>query len=468
MENNRVVIIGGGPGGYVAAIRGAQNGLNVTLIEKDKMGGTCLNRGCIPTKTLVASSERYRMIKNSEEMGIIIDGEVKVDWNKILERKDSVVNRMRLGIEGLFKQWKINLIRGKGTLTSQSEVLVEVNNNEDQIIKADKIILATGSKPADLPGLKIDKKFILSSDDILEIKEIPPKLLIVGGGVVGMEFAVIFASLGVEVTVVEILDRILANVDKLAGQYLLRSLKKNNVSVKTKTHITNLNIKDNEVEVILSDDSLIKVDKVLLSVGRSMNTDDLGLENAGVGVEKGRIIVDDQLKTNVENIYAIGDITGKYMLAHTASYQAGIAIDSICNKDVKAKYDTVPSVIFTHPEIAEVGLGDKAAKEKNIDILTGMFPMAASGKANAMNEPEGMVKIVADKSNNKIIGATVIGTSAAELIHELAMIIECKIGIHEVANVIHAHPTLSEINFEAIEDCIGLSVHKYGKRKIQK
>lgn len=448
MEEYDVLIIGAGPGGYTAALRAAQKGLKTAVVEKDHLGGVCLNWGCIPTKVLLETAKHLNSIKSSEEFGIKVT-DFQVDPLRIWQRKNRVVEGLRRGIEYLFKARGVNFINGKARLVDKNTVEV-ISDSATTQLKAKNIIIATGSLPFELPNVKFNHKNVLSSDDILELNYIPKSLVIVGGGVIGCEFASFFSSLGTNITIVELLDSLLPQEDREISKMLETYFKKKGVIVKTKTGLESV-ILENGLKVSLSDGTKINTELILICVGRKPNSANLGLERENIVTgDKGWIATDDYLRTNCKNIYAIGDVTGKILLAHMATRQAEIAVGNILGQDRAINYSVVPNCIFTFPEIASVGLNENKAKELGIDYGTGKFPFRALGKANVTGEVEGFLKLLIDKKNEEVLGAHIIGPEATELITTLTLAIENKLKAGDIADTIYAHPTFSEIIPESI------------------
>lgn len=456
----RVVILGGGPGGYVAALKASQLGVQVTVIEKDEVGGTCLNLGCIPTKTLIASTEVLNKVRNLAEYGIELDGSVSPNLTKIMERKNKVVLIQVKGIRGLFKSWGVNLIEGKGVLLSPEKIEVEKRDGTRETVEADRIIVATGSRPAQLPTFPFDGDNILSSDDAITLREIPKSTLIVGAGVIGCEFGCIFNELGTEVTMVEMLPRAVSTEDLEISELLEREIKKKKIKLLTGVSVTRVEKQTDGMHSFLSDGKEIVTEKILVSIGRALNSEHIGLE--AVGIEKGKrgeIIVNNKMETNVKGVYAIGDVVGGFLLAHKASREGIVAAFNACGKEMSIDYSVVPAAIFTSPEIASVGLREHQAVEKGINIKTGHFQFRALGKAHAMGEISGFFKIIADANNDRILGAHIIGPHAADLIHEVAVAMNAGLKVKDISETIHAHPTLSEGIIEACEDVHGEAIH---------
>lgn len=455
----KIAIIGGGPGGYVAAIRAAQLGAMVAVIEKDRLGGTCLNRGCIPTKALVAGAEALHTIKKSSDLGIKVDNPA-VDFSRMMERKNQVVERLVTGINYLFKKNKIDLLEGAGKLVSLNEVEVTKKDGAVDRITAENIIIAAGSDPALIPALGYDGDRVITSNEALELKEVPKRLLVIGGGVIGCEFACIFAELGAEITVVDVMPSILPGVDKEVSRQLQSLFKRRGIKVKTGSGIQEVRKDRDNVTAVLADGEEISADKVLISIGRSFNSRGLGLETIGIETgTKGEIIINSRLETNIPHIYAIGDITNKIQLAHVASAQGITAVENIMGAQKDMNYDVVPGCIFTSPEAAGVGMTSQEAEEKGITVKSGKFPFMALGKAQAAGETDGFVKILADASSDRVLGVHIIGPHATDLIAEAALAIKLGATTAQLAETIHAHPTLAEAIMEAAEAVHGKSIH---------
>jgi dihydrolipoamide dehydrogenase len=455
-----VAILGAGSGGYVAALKAAQRGASVTVVENYEVGGTCLNWGCIPTKTLIASTEALMKTRHSNSMGIDISGSVSPNFQKIMDRKDKVVSTQVKGIRGLFKSWGIKLIEGRGKLISDRKIDVAVKNSGSEVVEADKIIIATGSRPAQLPTFPFDGSTILSSDDAVHLKEVPSSLLIIGAGIIGCEFGFIFKNLGCDITLVELMPRALSVIDEEISSLIERELKKNKMKLITDMSVEKVDKGEKGVTAHLSNGKTVEAQKVLVSIGRAFNTEDIGLEETGINTGKrGEIIVNDRLETNVEGIYAIGDVIGGMMLAHVASAEGIVAVDNAMGGQAKMSYDVIPSCIFTIPEIGIVGLSEKEAIDKGYKVKVGRFPFRGLGKAHALGEITGMVKIVAQKETDKFLGAHIIGTHASDMIHELTVAMQGGIKVSDVGHTVHAHPTLSEAILEACEDVHDKAIH---------
>ena len=439
-----LVVIGAGPGGYVAAIRAAQFKAKVALIEKAEVGGTCLNRGCIPTKAILNSLEVFSSIKEADKFGISISGECKADLSKIIDRKNKIVSQLNSGIKFLLKKKGVELINGAGFIKSKNEIEVATKDGK-KTISSDKIIIATGSQPFELPDFKFDAKKIISSNEALELRSVPESILIIGGGVIGVEFATIFNRLGTKVTIVEMLPQILPTEDIEVAVEIRKILESSGIIIITGRKLAS------------ADE--IPAEKILVAVGRVPDSSGLGLENIGVKLDNKKVVVDDYLNTNVEGVSAIGDVTGKLMLAHVASHQGIVAVENMFGEETTMDYSLVPSCIFTNPEIASVGLSEAKAREKGLNIKVGKFPFAASGKALCMGKSSGFVKIVADKDTERVYGVHIIGVDATSLIAEAVLAIKLESTLDEFINTIHAHPTLPEVLMEASLVAKGTPIH---------
>ncbi|OAT79968.1 dihydrolipoyl dehydrogenase [Desulfotomaculum copahuensis] len=455
----KVIFIGGGPGGYVGAIRAAQLGASVALVEKDEVGGTCLNRGCIPTKALAAGAEALHTVRRAGEFGIST-GEISVDFGRLMERKQQVVSRLVQGVQFLLKKNKVELIQGAGRLTAPGHVRVTAADGAVSELEAENIVLATGTEPALISALGYDGEKVITSNEALNLTAVPRRLLIIGGGVIGCEFACIFNALGAQVTVVEMMPSILPMVDREAARQMQGLLKRQGITVKTKVKIEAVRKTEQEVTAVLEGGLEIAADLILISIGRVMNTAGLGLAVAGVAAgPRGEVPVDGRMQTNVPGIYAVGDITGRIQLAHVASAQALAAVDNIMGRPREMDYRVVPSCIFTHPEVASVGLSTQEAEAQGLAVKAGKFPLLASGKAQAMGETEGFVKVLADAGSDRVLGVHIIGAHATDLIAEAAVAIQLNATVEQLAQTIHAHPTLAEAVMEAAEAVHGMSIH---------
>lgn len=465
-----LTIIGAGPGGYVAAIRAAQLNMKVCIIEKNLVGGTCLNRGCISSKSLISSAQKLHAIKSAEEHGIYVNS-YSFDVKKMVERKNKIVSILREGIISLFKKHKINLIQGTAKFLSQNKILIASNSGSETVIETQKTIIATGSEPLIIPQFNIDKEKILTSNEALNLDKLPQKMLIIGAGVLGSEFAGLFNGLGVDVTLIEACDRLfplidididiikhITNIFKRTGIKLKFGKKVSKISRRKKTDTQNSN--DEEVVAILEDGEEISADIAVVSIGRSLNSSGLGLEEVGISTGRyGEIAVDEKMRTVNENIYAIGDITNIMQLAHVASRQGVVAVESMLGHQSQIDYQKIPWVIYTFPNIAVVGLSEKKAIECGYEIKCGTFNYRALGKARAAGEIEGLIKLVCDKKTDKVLGGHLIGSGSPEIIHEVLLAIETGITATEFRNIVHAHPSFSEGLFESFENVHGLGIH---------
>ncbi len=457
----KLTIIGAGPGGYVAAIRAAQKGAQVTVVESAEVGGTCLNWGCIPTKTIIASAEALAHVRNAADFGIEVSGEVGYNLAKVRERKDKVVSIQVKGIKGLFKSWGVSLIEGRGSLLSPDVVRVVQKDGTTMDVKSDKVIMATGSRPAKLPGFPFDGESVITSDDAVLLKKIPQSLLIVGAGVIGSEFAFIYRTFGADVTMVEMMPHAISTEDEEMSELLERELKKAKIKLMVNVKVEKVEKgSDGMMTARLSNGQEIKTEMILVSIGRSLNSENLGLDDVGVGRGKrGEIVVNERMETSVPGVYAIGDVTGKIMLAHVASHQGLVSVENALGGNEMMDYAVVPSCIFTMPEIGSVGLREKAAAEKGIKYRVGRFQYRALGKAHAIGEITGMMKILADEATDKVLGVHICGAHATDLIHEGALAITMGATAKQLGHMIHAHPTLAEGVMEAAEDVHKTAIH---------
>jgi len=451
----KIAIIGSGPGGYTAALRAGQLGADTVLIEKEALGGTCLNWGCIPTKAFVRSAEVFADIQNVEDFGIKVE-KAELDFPAVVKRKDKIVKRLVRGIDHLLGKKNIDRIDGRASFIGQNKIKIE-KEAETIEIEAENIIIATGSETAALPIPGADLDGILDSRSALDLNELPESMVIVGGGIIGMEFAFIFRNFGVDVTVVEYLDQLVSGVDSEIASELNRSARRRRISVKTSAEVKEIRKQADAFEVVYQQKGKEKTaaaEKVLMAVGRRPYTEGLNLENVGVNLsEKRRAVqVNEKMETNVPGIYAVGDVTDKILLAHVASHQGVIAVENIMGMDKKMDYQAVPGAIFTSPEIGTVGLSEEEAKEKGIDYEVGSFPFAASGKVMAMGEREGKIKLITEKESDKIIGAALIGIEASDLIAELTLAVNLGLTAENLRETIHAHPTTAEVVHEAALD----------------
>lgn len=456
-----IIVIGGGPGGYVAAIRAAQLGAKVTLIEKEHVGGTCLNIGCIPTKVLLHTAEMFTEIKASQEMGIKIS-DIEIDWNQLQNRKESVVNQLVDGVTGLLQLNNIELIRGSAEFIDRNNIKVTKNDGSEISIQAETIIIASGSSPFIPPIEGVELNGVIDSTGALSLKKLPEKMVIIGGGVIGIEFATVFNSLGCEVTIVEMLPFILPPIDREIADILHARLNSEGIKIHTGAKVMSIVQNGKNLSVNVEKDGnkfSVEGEKVLISVGRRANTAGLNLEALGIKMTRGCIDVNDRMETNIKNIYAIGDCTGKSMLAHTASQQGEVAAENIMGINSIMDYKTIPACVYTKPELASVGLTEEQASQKGIEYNVGRFPLTANGKALIMNDYNGLIKIIADKKYGEILGVHILGPRATDLIVEGALAIKLEATIDEIAGTVHAHPTIGEAIKEAALAAEGRALH---------
>ena len=454
-----LTIIGGGPGGYVATIRASQLGLKVAVIEEREMGGTCLNRGCIPTKSLLHSSEVYHIAKHSDEFGIITK-DVDFDYKKITLIKDAVVKQLRSGVESLVKRNGADILIGRGMIKDKNTI--EIVGKDVQTITTRNIIIATGSRPSKPPIPGIDGNRVFDSDGVLNLIQCPDKVVIIGGGVIGVEFATIFNSLGKKVIIIEIMDFILPGIDIEISSMLKKSLEDKGIKIFTGSKVTSIKSDSKAVCSFENNGEKMNVDGdiVIVAIGRKPNSENIGLENVGIETERGFINVNDMMETSVKGIYAIGDITGMALLAHVASEQGLVAAANAAGKMKKMDYAIVPGCIYTNPEIATVGLTEANAIKKGYKIKIGKFPIASNGKSMIMGEKEGFVKIIAEQDTGEILGAHIFGPRATDMISEISVAMKLESTIEEVADTMHPHPTVSEIIMEAAQDVDKSCIHK--------
>ncbi len=455
MQNKTdLAIIGSGPGGYITAIRAAKKGINTTVIEKSHLGGVCLNWGCMPTKSLFHLVQTLDYIENAKAIGINV-GNYDVNFSRAMKRKDSVVNILRKSIESHFKKNNINLIKGKASLASENKLEID-----GQALEFNNLIIATGSSPSQIKPFDFSQDGILTNREVLSLKSLPSSMLIVGGGIIGSEFANIFSSLGTKVTIVEVLPKILAAEDSDISELISNVFKDKDIEVLTNTTIEKVNGSNGSFICRSSDGKEIEVEKILVSVGRKPNTENIGLEEVGISKDgKGFIEVDSRFRTNIKNIYAIGDVIGGMQLAHVASSEGKVAIENILGKEKNIDYNSVPYAIFTNPEIGAVGLNEEEANEKGISIKIGKFPFTHNGKALIDNETTGFVKIITSEKTGEILGAHAVGPRASDIIHEAVVAMKGELPIDYIAETIHSHPTIAESVLEASEDVFGLATH---------
>ncbi|KAJ4768067.1 Dihydrolipoyl dehydrogenase [Rhynchospora pubera] len=455
-DENDVVVIGGGPGGYVAAIKASQLGLKTTCIEKrGTLGGTCLNVGCIPSKALLHSSHMYHEAKHAFANHGVKFSSLEVDLDAMMKQKEKAVAGLTRGIEGLFKKNKVNYVKGFGKFTSPSEVSVETLDGSTSTVKGKHIIIATGSDVKSLPGITIDEKKIVSSTGALALTEIPKRLVVIGAGYIGLEMGSVWGRLGSEVTVVEFAPDIVPTMDAEVRKQFQRMLEKQKMKFMLKTKVVGVDTSGDGVKLTLEpsaggEQQTLEADVVLVSAGRTPYTSNLGLETIGVETDKvGRILVDHKFKTNVNGVYAIGDVIPGPMLAHKAEEDGVACVEYIAGKEGHVDYDLVPGVVYTHPEVASVGKTEEQVKALGVSYRVGKFPFMANSRAKAIDDAEGLVKILAEKETDKILGVHIMAPNAGELIHEAVLALQYGASSEDIARTCHAHPTMSEAVKEA-------------------
>jgi dihydrolipoyl dehydrogenase len=463
MSDFDVVVIGAGPGGYVAAIRAAQRGAKTAVIEREELGGVCLNWGCIPTKTLIYTAGLYRKLQHADDLGLKVKG-LDFDLSALVARKNEVVKKNKTGVKNLLKTNKIEVIRGEARVTAPGRVAV--GNDE---IRAGTIIIATGSAPAQIPGLETDGKIVVTSTEALELTKLPPRIAVIGAGPLGAEFACLWNAFGAEVTLIEMMPYVLPNEDEEIAKRMATSFKRAGLDVRTRTAVKSLTKKKKSASLELQGDKAgsIEVDLVLVGIGRKYNSEVVS-ETPDLGVklgDRGVILVDEHLETSVPGIYAIGDVVGKTMLAHGASTEGTIAAENATGGDRTMDYDVVPACTFTHPEVASVGLTEAQAREAGYEIRVGRFSFVASGRAQSMDETDGMVKIIGDAATDEVLGLHIMGAEAGELIATGALAMSMEATVEEVVRTIFTHPTLAETILEAAEDYYGQGVHTPPRRR---
>ncbi len=462
----RIAVIGGGPGGYVAAIRAAQLGAQVSLIEEQEVGGTCLNKGCIPSKALIYNAEVLGLIRRAGDFGVRLTRGPDFDVGGMLERKQRIVQTQIRGIRTLLKSWGVTLIKGRGRMSGPSTIQIRDSQGESRTMEADRVILATGSRPIKPELFPFDGERVITSEEALEPRVLPRNILIVGAGVEGCEFGFLYGALGSSVTLVEMKPRPLATEDEEVSSVIRREMNKRSIKLHLESRVEKVEAAGAEIGVVLSDGMRISAERVLVSVGRRMNTDDLGLDEAGVEVGgRGEIVVNERMETSVPGIYAIGDCVGRIMLAHVASSEGKVAAaNAVGEPDNRAggrpmDYRVVPAGIFTSPEVGTVGLKEWEAVEQGLKIRVGRYPFRALARAHTLDEISGLVKVIAEADSGRILGVHIIGPHASDLVHEAALAMRLGAKASDIAEMIHAHPTLSEAMMEASEDVAGLSIH---------
>ena len=458
MNQYDVVVVGTGPGGYVSAIRAAQLGLSVATVEDDRPGGVCLNWGCIPTKALLRNAEIVQLFEKAETFGITVQG-MKADYAAAVQRSRSVADRMAKGVEFLFRKNKITLFPGTGSLKGKNVVEVRGKDGPTTLEAGRAVILATGSEPKSLSGVAIDEKTVISSNGAVRNEAKPKSIVVIGAGAVGVEFADVYRSYGVEVTLLEALPRIVPIEDEEVSTQLTRSLSRRGITIKTGVKVSSVKPLAGGV-VVETDGGRFEAQQVLMAVGRAARTKGVGLEALGVAMERGFVKVSPTMETSVKGVYAIGDMAGVPLLAHKAMAEGVVAAEAIAGKNPRpVDYGNVPSCTYCRPQIASIGLTEAKAKEGGREVAVGKFPFTANGKAVALGETEGFVKVIADKKTGEILGVHIIGPEATEIIHEFAVGRTLEATVDEIMHTIHAHPTLSEAALEATLAALGHAIH---------
>ncbi|UYZ11481.1 dihydrolipoyl dehydrogenase [Brevibacillus sp. WF146] len=459
-----VLVIGAGPGGYVAAIRAAQLGKSVAVVEKADLGGVCLNVGCIPSKAMIHAAHTYEQAQHTANMGITMEN-VKVDFAKVQEWKNGIVKQLTGGVASLFKGNKIQVIPGEALFVSENEVRV-FHGYDVNRYRFNHCIIATGSRPIELPAFPFGKR-VLSSTEALSLTEIPKSLVVIGGGYIGIELGTVFAKFGTKVTILEGSDQILPGFEPEMTRLVERKLKKLGVDINVKALAQGMEEKEDGVIVtaeVKGEQKQFDAEYVLVTVGRRPNTDELGVRDIGMNLtDRGYIVVDKQGRTNIPNVYAIGDIVAGPALAHKASYEGKVAAEAIAGRPSEVDYKAIPAVVFSDPEIASVGISEREAKEQGIDYVAGRFPFAANGRALSVNAGEGFVKLIAEKGTNLVLGAQIVGPEASNIIAEIGLAIEMGATLEDIELTIHAHPTLGEVTMEAAELALGHPIHVLNK-----
>lgn len=458
-DHYQILVIGAGPGGYVAALKAAQLGASVAVVEKHHLGGTCLNYGCIPSKALLSSAELLHTTRQAEKWGIKINGSVDFDWSAITAHKDKTIRQLRGGIASLFKGRSITQLAGAARFEAPGKVAIAAADGSQQLVTADKVIIATGSAPIRIPGWPDDPRFVCTSDEAVHWADLPKRLLIVGGGVIGCEFACMMQSFDVEVTIVEMMPRLLPTLDADLASELLKTFQQRKIVCHVDTKVEEVRIAGEAVSVRLSTGESLTFDRVLVATGRRPNTNQLGLDKAGIHTDKrGFVEINDKLETSVANHYTIGDANGRSMLAHAASAQGVTAVENALG-DAKPFDAAIPSAVYTFPEIAAVGMTEHEARDAELPIAIGRFPISHLGKAMAARHTEGFVKLIRHRETNQLLGAHMIGHNATECIAAATAFVQQKASLRDVAETVWAHPTISESIKEAAEGALGIGLH---------
>jgi dihydrolipoamide dehydrogenase len=458
-----IAILGGGPGGYVAAIRAAQLDQKVVLVEQETLGGVCVNWGCIPTKALLRNAEVARLLDRGREFGFSFDN-LELDYAAAVDRSRKVSERLVKGLNTLMEENGIEVVRGRGKLAGEQTVEVALNEGGTRTLQADNIILATGAHARTIPGIEVDGEHVLTAREALERRELPESAVIVGAGPIGLEFATVWSAYGTQVTVVEMLEQILPNEDEEAAKELSRYLRRQKIKTLTSTKVGGIEVGDAGVKVEVEGpkgQETLEAEIALVAIGVAPNSEALGLESVGVETEKGWVKVDDRMRTNVAGIYAIGDLNGRLPLAHVASFQGLIAVESIAGEEGVRPFDVneMPRGTYTLPQVASLGLTEAEAREQGLEVEVGKFPFLPNGKALALGENHGFVKIVAERTSGEIVGAVIVGPEATELLPELVLAKSWELTPDEIAYAVHGHPTLNEAVAEAAHAVFGKPIH---------
>jgi len=461
-----IAILGAGPGGYIAALKAAQMGARVVLVEKDHLGGTCLNNGCIPSKAILGSAELMHRIQHAAAMGLEVPAGTVANWGKIQARKDKILQTLRAGIKGLLGARKATVLLGCATLAGAGRVVVSGAAGVLEEFTADKIILAVGSVPSRIPGWPTDTRVVCTSDEALHWQTLPRKLLIVGGGVIGCEFACMMQPLGVEVTMVEMLPQILPNLDGQVAQTLRKILVARGIRIFTGVKIESLALSGAGAVAKLSNGESLETDRVLVATGRRPNTADIGLETIGLTTERGFIRVNDRMETVLKDYYCIGDANGRCLLAHAASAHGVVAVENALGQGHEFKAP-IPNAVYTFPEVGTVGLTAEEAQAQGFPVAVGNFPLSFLGKALAVNDPEGFVKVVRNRETGRLLGVHMIGHNATECIAAAGALLHQQVSVQDIAETVFAHPTISEGIKEAAEDALAMGLHLPPRKFLQ-
>jgi dihydrolipoamide dehydrogenase len=465
-KHHTIAVLGAGPGGYVAALKAAQMGASAVLVEKEHLGGTCLNYGCIPSKAILGSAELMHHVRHAAEMGIEVPAGAAVNWSKIQSRKDKVLQTLRTGIKGLLGARKVTVLQGRAALAGPGKVVVSKQGAVSEEFTADKIILAVGSVPSRIPGWPTDANIVCTSDEALHWKTLPKNMLIVGGGVIGCEFACMMQALGVQVTVVEMLPQLLPSLDSQIAQTLTKILSARGIKIFTGVKIESMALGGSGAIAKLGSGETIDAERVLVATGRRPNTADIGLDSVGIPMDRGFVRVNDRMETAARNYYCIGDANGRCLLAHAASAHGVAAVENALGQGHEF-HAPIPNAVYTFPEIGTVGMTAEEAKEKGMPVSVGMFPLSHLGKALAVNDNEGFVKVVRHRETGQLVGVHMIGHNVTECIAAAGALLHQKVAVQDVAETVFAHPTISESIKEAAEDALAMGLHLPPKKMMK-